>query len=125
MSTSLLSNGNPFSFKETPLPPIGNETDEVGEHNYSNRLSNVEAQRIMTVLQESTKKVDILSMIPNELDEEARSLLGNDLANSIQVHFQINQEFKTLENRYELAYTQSNSNTSNKNTVREGLYRMN
>jgi hypothetical protein len=82
-----LSQTSVFSNSQKNLTQIGASTQDKSQvdANYSSKLSNVEAQRIMSVLQEGQRKIALLSLIPEAVDRKVVSVLGNEIAGSIQV----------------------------------------
>ncbi|KAI9014789.1 hypothetical protein BC832DRAFT_169558 [Gaertneriomyces semiglobifer] len=105
-----------FNFpREPPLPPIGRtgenferpgSTDRLnvstpdaaaaasGENAaLSGKLTNVEAQRIMSVLLEAQKKVQLIGWMPDVVDRRTSTVLGTEAAAVIS-------ELRSLENRY-------------------------
>lgn len=90
----------PISFpKERPLPPIpntanNNDTIVVGSDELASpsKLTNVEAQRIMSVLSEIQKKVILIGMLPDQVDRRVSTVFNGDLLNILNVrYFKIKQ----------------------------------
>jgi hypothetical protein len=97
--------------KDTPLPPIGSSshntklsnatqfeyhgilpsgqqqmvTSIVDDGTFSTKLTNVEAQRIMSVLQEAQKKVLLIGFLPDTVDRKVSTVLGNEAVALITV----------------------------------------
>ncbi|KAI8850549.1 hypothetical protein BC829DRAFT_415957 [Chytridium lagenaria] len=102
--------GKTISFpSEPPLPPISHQKDGSGvgagggafidlpvgneEITISSKLSNVESQRVMSVLQELQVKITIVDTLPDVIDRRtANTLLPETIV--------LIKDFKTLEERY-------------------------
>ncbi|KAJ3414692.1 hypothetical protein HDV05_006227 [Chytridiales sp. JEL 0842] len=63
---------------------------------FSTKLTNVEAQRIMSVLQEAQKKVLLIGFLPDVVDRRVSTVLGADAVALIQDHKVLEQRFKSL-----------------------------
>jgi hypothetical protein len=72
------------SFYRTPiLPSIPSKKEELDhelteEISYSSKLSNVESQRIMAVLQELQRKVQLIGFLPENNDKKLSTALNGD-----------------------------------------------
>ncbi|KAJ3267648.1 hypothetical protein HK104_005730 [Borealophlyctis nickersoniae] len=105
--------------KESPLPPIrgggaimGPGGDVMGsrpgtvnpdptggvpeDFSFSSKLTNVEAQRIMSVLQETQKKVQLIGLLPDFMDRRVSAVFGGETVNVIMEHRQLEQKYNTL-----------------------------
>lgn len=78
--------------KEPPLPPIGSvgaaaypPADEVTNTNGFNKLSNVEAQRIMSVINEIQRKAVLVGLLPDHLDRRASGMFSADVLTLLTV----------------------------------------
>ncbi|KAJ1547420.1 hypothetical protein HK096_003031, partial [Nowakowskiella sp. JEL0078] len=102
MATTALS----FS-KDAVLPPIsrGNENGDlklenvfniVDDQSFSSKLTNVEAQRIMAVLQEAQRKVNLISLIPEHMDRRVQSIFPFDTIAIMTEHKQLEHRYKSL-----------------------------
>ena len=98
-----------FNFpKEPPLPPIGaskvpksslgvensiNAIDSTNsipmnnmeDNSFSNKLTNVEAQRIISVLQEAQKKVQLIGYLPDTIDRRVSTVFSGETITLITV----------------------------------------
>lgn len=93
---SVLSKDKRFS-KDAVIPPIQradgasdtmSETQAipvVDDFSYSSKLTNVEAQRIMAVLQEIQKKVHLVGMIQDTMDKRMPSALSGESYSLVKV----------------------------------------
>jgi hypothetical protein len=72
------------------LPPILKESSiavpVLEEFSYSSKLTNVEAQRIMAVLQEIQKKVNILGLIPSTIDKRFSTVFNSNITTVVKVY---------------------------------------
>ena len=123
LTMASLSQQSSFSFpKEPPLPSIprasvyggsdagrstNSQTDAiipaVEEVAMSGKLANVEAQRIMSVLQEVQRKVQQIGLLPDVIDKRVSSVFGGETFNLIKVWIEWNfifQEHRQLEQKY-------------------------
>lgn len=55
------------------------------EFSYSSKLTNVEGQRIMAVIQELQRKVYLIGLLPDAMDRRVSTVFGNDTFNIIKV----------------------------------------
>jgi hypothetical protein len=90
-------NESVFAFpKEPPLPSINrnsingvldlvHKADNVEENSISGKLSNIEAQRIISVLQEIQRKVGQIGLLPDIIDNRVSSVFGGDTYTLIRV----------------------------------------
>lgn len=110
MSTVPLDMSNGMSFpKEPPLPPIhrgsvyvpsesgrfstASQNDSAANNpafddismSISGKLSNVEAQRIISVLQEIQRKVQLIGLLPDVIDKRVSAVFGGETFNLIKV----------------------------------------
>ncbi|KAJ3275766.1 hypothetical protein HDV01_007233 [Terramyces sp. JEL0728] len=96
----------PFS-KNTVLPSIKREnssyeadniTNQVSldDFSYSSKLTNVEAQRIMAVLQEIQKKVYLMGLIPENMDKKTSTVLTGDALTLIKESGLLEQKYKQI-----------------------------
>jgi hypothetical protein len=90
--------------KESPLPPISrpaltNQNDHTPEitnssplddNSFSSKLTNVEAQRIMSVLQEAQKKVQLVGLIPDVIDRRISTVFGGKTMTLLTVRQDLN-----------------------------------
>lgn len=92
---SLSSQHSALSFsKEPPLPPIepsavGNQTAQIMDDSVNSgalsKLSNVEAQRIMSVLNEIQRKVLLVGLLPDHLDRRTANIFTGELYTTLLV----------------------------------------
>ncbi|KAI8898298.1 hypothetical protein BC833DRAFT_442342 [Globomyces pollinis-pini] len=66
------------------------------DFSYSSKLTNVEAQRIMSVLQEIQKKVQLIGLIPDTLDRKTSTVLSGDALNYVKEFGALEQKYRTL-----------------------------
>ena len=92
MATKIGNNVTTFP-KDVPLPPIVSQPIE--DSNGYNKLTNVEAQRIMSVLNEIHKKVALIGSLPDHLDRRVSTVFSGDLLNIIIEHGKAEQKYKT------------------------------
>ena len=109
-------NESTFAFpKEPPLPSINrnsvygvfdlnhfSKSDGPEESSISGKLSNIEAQRIISVLQEIQRKVGQIGLLPDIIDNRVSSVFGGETYALIRVmhsyiHF---KDHKQLELKY-------------------------
>jgi hypothetical protein len=77
--TSAANNG----FAESAVPT--NDTSLLDDTSFSSKLTNVEAQRIMSVLQEAQRKVRLIGMIPEVIDRKVTAIFSQDTVAVISV----------------------------------------
>jgi hypothetical protein len=63
--------------------PLSNQKDE--ESSISGKLSNIEAQRIISVIQEIQKKVSQIDQLPDVMDNRVSSVFGGETFTLIRV----------------------------------------
>lgn len=96
----------PFS-KNTILPSIkrdnssfeiDNTANQVSldDFSYSSKLTNVESQRIMAVLQEIQKKVYLMGLIPEIMDKKTSTVLTGDALALIKEASMLEQKYKQI-----------------------------
>ncbi|KAJ3258002.1 hypothetical protein HK103_004136 [Boothiomyces macroporosus] len=96
----------PFS-KNTILPSIkrdnssfeiDNAANQVSldDFSYSSKLTNVESQRIMAVLQEIQKKVYLMGLIPEIMDKKTSTVLTGDALALIKEASMLEQKYKQI-----------------------------
>ena len=85
------------TLSKTPvLPSIKKETNTISfeqsiasngieDFSYSGKLTNVEAQRIMAVLQEIQKKVAVIGLFPDATERKVASVLNGEGFNLLKV----------------------------------------
>ncbi|KAJ3129957.1 hypothetical protein HK098_007223 [Nowakowskiella sp. JEL0407] len=102
----------PMSFSKDPvLPPIRRPAESndilkqmresnfglgVDDFSFSSKLTNVEAQRIISVIQDVQKKVSLINLLPDFLDRRVQSVFSSDTVNMISEHRQLEQRYKQL-----------------------------
>jgi hypothetical protein len=81
----------PIFSKEPPLPPISGSAsatpnnllktpgDDDGNSNGFTKLSNVEAQRIMSVINEIQRKTVLVGLLPDHMDRRSSGVFSGDL----------------------------------------------
>ena len=72
------------SVPESTIPNTGDEIPSV-----SGKLTNVEGQRIMTVIQEIQRKVQMVGLLPDVIDKRVSSVFGGDTFSLIKVGIQL------------------------------------
>ncbi|KAI8609551.1 hypothetical protein BC830DRAFT_1173457 [Chytriomyces sp. MP71] len=104
--------------KEPPLPPIGltpnlmprassvmaplvqsgseNTTLPIIDDSLTGKLINVEAQRIMSVLQEAQKKVAIVGLLPDEVDRRVATVFSAETVALIGEYKLLEAKYKTV-----------------------------
>ncbi|KAI8911719.1 hypothetical protein EDD86DRAFT_203094 [Gorgonomyces haynaldii] len=85
--------------RDTVLPPIGKERDEEftqpdDDFSYSSKLTNIEAQRIMAVIQEIQKKVHMMNMLNDAAEKRTNSILSAETSALVREHLQLESRFK-------------------------------
>ncbi|KAJ3045560.1 hypothetical protein HDV00_009217 [Rhizophlyctis rosea] len=63
---------------------------------FSSKLTNVEAQRIMSVLQDVQKKVQLIGLLPDHMDRRVSSVFGGETVAVITEYRQLEQKYKML-----------------------------
>nr|KAJ3422260.1 hypothetical protein HK105_000469 [Polyrhizophydium stewartii] len=63
---------------------------------YSSKLTNVEAQRIMAVLQELQRKVYLIGLLPDVMDRRVSTVFGGETFNIIKDYRLLEQRYKSL-----------------------------
>ncbi|KAJ3262207.1 hypothetical protein HDU77_000427, partial [Chytriomyces hyalinus] len=71
---------------------VGSAIDE----SLTGKLINVEAQRIMSVLQEAQKKVAVIGLLPDEVDRRVATMFNSDTVALIGEHKLLETKYKTL-----------------------------
>lgn len=67
------------SEKENPIVNIASDQGPAfDDFSYTGKLTNVEAQRIMAVLQEIQKKIHLIGLFPDAADRKVASVLNGD-----------------------------------------------
>lgn len=94
--------------QETALPPIrrkeeGTEKVETpygpDEVSYSSKLTNVEAQRIMSVIQDIQRKIQIINLLPEATDRRPATVFNMDTLSALKNYWDAEVKYKTcLEN---------------------------
>lgn len=72
------------------------DTSLLDDSSFSSKLTNVEAQRIMSVLQEAQRKVRLIGMIPEVVDRKVTAIFGQDTVSVISEYRQLDQKYKQL-----------------------------
>lgn len=88
--------------KNSVLPEIRKdiqfESDTVTgeEFSYSSKLTNVEAQRIMAVLQEIQKKILIIGLLPDVNDRKLATVLSGSIVQMVKDLNQLELKYKLI-----------------------------
>ena len=89
--------------KDSVLPPIrrkeetrrDDKSENQDEVSYSSKLTNVEAQRIMSVIQDIQIKINIINMLTDSTDRRPATIFNMDTLSSIKNYWDAELKYKT------------------------------
>ncbi|KAJ3052199.1 hypothetical protein HK097_006723 [Rhizophlyctis rosea] len=84
---------NSLASRPTTTNPDPTSSDDPS---FSSKLTNVEAQRIMSVLQDMQRKVQLIGLLPDHMDRRVSSVFGGETVTVITEYRQLEQKYKQL-----------------------------